>query len=157
MINKRWLILSYSKRFSKLGYAELLGTSSSSSQPRLWPGPPPDFHAFDLLQTQFGTQKRCSEKCFKNPLRPMPYNLQNKYVIELMGREKTCFAYPECKGTRSKMVDTTYHFIIFIGHDSWGTWFDAILSLFYFASVFPVFIWLIFILKILNIAAGHVG
>ena len=79
MINKRWLILSSSKRYSKPKYAELPGASPLGPLPGLCPGPtggltvlcrdPTDFFislvwekAFGLLQTQFGTQKQWHEK-----------------------------------------------------------------------------------------------
>ena len=81
-------VLSYSNRFSKLRYPELLGTSPSVPPPGLCPRPPADFHTFSLLQTQFGTENPCYLKCFKNHLRPMSYSLQNKYVTKLLGREK---------------------------------------------------------------------
>ena len=48
VINKGWLILSWSKRFLKLRYAELPWIHWG--QPAAPPGPLLVFHAFDLLQ-----------------------------------------------------------------------------------------------------------
>ena len=73
---KRWLILSYSKRLSKLKCAKLLGAFPTGPPPGLWPGPVvglPDplliFSCLWPLTNSIWNKKWCYKiKCLEKPL-----------------------------------------------------------------------------------------
>ena len=111
MINKKWLILSYCKRFSKLKYAKYLETFTS--------GPPLGLSFYKLnLEHKEGVVKSAS----KTPWGQCPtvYRINVQYncwgeknnILCLSWMQRNKRGKYHMRRKLSKMVDTTYHFII---------------------------------------------